>query len=106
MFSQSVSQYLGSTTLYGVLFLGTGSFHSLLSFTIRPPYLTSLLLSEHTHTHSHTLKGKPHTTATQLLAPAAPTLSALLPDCIVIIFFADVFLSFLTLLDFRFIFLI
>lgn len=83
MFSQSVSQYLGSTTLYGVLFLGTGSFHSLLSFTIRPPYLTSLLLSEHTHTH----KGKPHTTSTQLLAPAAPTLSALLPDCIVIIFF-------------------
>lgn len=92
MFSQSVSQYLGSTTLYGVLFLGTGSFHSLLSFTIRPPYLTSLLLSEHTHTGTHSLtRGKPHTTATQLLAPAAPTLSALLPDCIVIIFFLLMF---------------
>lgn len=85
MFSQS-SLYLGSTTLHGVIFLGTGSFHLLLSFPIRPPYLTLLLLSEHPHcalAHARTQReAAHHGHSTRLLAPAAPTLPALLPDCI------------------------
>lgn len=64
-------------------------------FLPNPPLLISphyYCLSTHTHAHTDThARGKPHTTAVQLqlqlLAPAAPTLPPLLPDCIVYFFF-------------------